>query len=154
MKFINGCKTAISQYEGCSFCPYSLYLLGVKQQVAPQQQQQTMMTGTDTRMTNRMSNAITIPATAPGVRPANRKHACVKNALPKRLNMIASLGGYGQQAVTYTKADSGTHTKADSGTHTKADSGTHTKADSGTHTKTYSGTHTHTHTHTHTRART
>ena len=89
VKFINGCKTALSQYEGCPFCPYSLYLLGVILQAAPQQQQQTM-TGTDTRMTNGISNTITIPTTAPGVRPANRKHACLKNALPKRLTMIAS----------------------------------------------------------------
>ena len=86
MKFMNGCKTAISQYEECSFSAYSLYLLGVKQQAAPQQQQQqTMMTGTDTRMTNRMSNAITIPATAPGVRPANRKHVCAENTFTKKV---------------------------------------------------------------------
>ena len=79
-RFINGCKTAISQYEGCPFSAYSLYLLGVIQQAAPKQQQ-TTMTGTDTTITNRVSNAITIPTTAPGVRPANRKHVCVKNAL-------------------------------------------------------------------------
>ena len=81
---MNGCKTAISQYEECSFSAYSLYLLGVIQQAAPKQQQQTMM-GTDTRITNRMSNAITIPTTAPGVRPANRKHVCVKNAFTKEV---------------------------------------------------------------------
>ena len=85
MKFMNGCKTAISQYEECSFSAYSLYLLGVIQQAAPQQQQQTMMTGTDTRITNRVSNAITSPTTAPGVRPANRKHVCVKNAFTKEV---------------------------------------------------------------------
>ena len=94
-KFINGCKTAISQYEGCSLSAYSLYLLGIIQQAAPKQQQQ-MMTGTDIRITNRMSNAITIPTTLPGVRPANRKHVCVKNAFyTKEVEYDASLGGYG-----------------------------------------------------------
>ena len=77
-----------------------------------------MMTGTDTRMTNRMSNAITIPATAPGVRPANRKHVCAENTFTKRVEYdcirrkIWSLlyVKHIRQAATYTNADSGTHT--------------------------------------------
>lgn len=65
-KWLSSCNKPRS---GCPFSPYSLYLLGVIQQAVPKQQQQTMMTGTDTRITNRISNAITIPTTAPGVRP-------------------------------------------------------------------------------------
>ena len=155
-KWLSSCNKPRS---GCPFCPYSLYLLGVIQQAVPKQQQQTMMTGTDTRITNRISNAI--PTTAPGVRPANRKHARVDNALPKRLNIfdcmmrrIRSLlyVKHSADSGRHTKADSGRHTKADSGTHTKADSSTHTKADSGRHTKADSGTHTKADSDTHTEA--